>query len=307
MRKLLIIQTLVIMLGYGLAGCNEKENIVAYPTLEAYLQTQPTLSMFTQALEKANLQSFKNGPGPFTWFAPTNDAFIAAGITADSMNKMTAGALNYILLYHLINGDVTRKDMIAQNSFARATQMGSSVYLGRSGDTAFVNGNSILSADNKVSNGNLHILSRLNTPPNLKGNLQGVLNATGQNSLFIAALTKANRWTTLGSTSVYTVIAPTDAAMNAAGFTSAAITAAPTARIDSLVRYHLFSGFRLFTNDLGNNRTPPTFLGNTLTLQASGNGYNLRGKNNPAAIRITEANKLGTNGVVHLVDGVLRY
>ncbi len=67
------------------------------PALDDFLKSNTQLSMFSKALDKAGLETFKTGPGPFTWFAPSNDAFIAASITADSLNKMSPGQVNYLL------------------------------------------------------------------------------------------------------------------------------------------------------------------------------------------------------------------
>jgi transforming growth factor-beta-induced protein len=196
---------------------------------------------------------------------------------------------------------------VAQNSFARTSQNGQSFYIGKYVDSFYFNGFAMTSLDNRVSNGVVHVLSMFSVPPIVRGNLQTVLNATGQHSLFIAALTKANRWTTLGTTSVFTILAPTDAAMTAAGYTTTSISAAPVARMDSLVRYHMFSGSRLFSNDFGNKTSPGTFLSTTKTIVSSSFGRQFKGISNLTPVSVTVPNILGTNGVVHIIDGVLRY
>ena len=312
-RILKIFIPLIVAMFYLQACDNNDEEVASYPTMDTFLNSKPELSMFSQALDKAQLQTFKNGQGPFTWFAPSNEAFIAAGITQDSLNKMTAGQISYLLLYHLINPTtipivpVYTTDMVAQSSFAKASQIGQNFYLGKLLDSFYMNGFPMTSLDNRVDNGVVHITSAFNIPPNVRGNIQTILNSTGQHSLFIAALTKASRWTALGSTSVFTVNAPTDAAMTAAGYTSAAIAAAPVSRMDSLVRYHMFSGSRLFTNDLGNGTSPGTFLGNTKTIVSSNFGRRLKGQGNATPVGVIVPNILGSNGVVHTIDGVLRY
>lgn len=305
MKRLLYISVLILFATFSFSSC-EKNNSTTptYQTFAAFLQSQPTLSSFAKGLDRAQLESFKSGPGPFTWFAPTNDAFIAAGV---DVNLLTPGQLNYILLYHLINAEVTKKDMIAQTSFARTTQMGSSVFLGTNGDSSFINGTSVISSENRVDNGIINIINRVNIPPNLRGNIQSILTTTGQHSLFIAALTKANRWTLVGGTSIFTVLAPTDAAMTAAGYTLTTINASTVGKIDSIVRYHLFSGSRLFTNDFGNVTSQSTFLGTTSSVQPSSFGRKIKGKNNPTPLDIITSDLTGTNGVVHIINGVLRY
>ncbi|MDQ6756827.1 MAG: fasciclin domain-containing protein [Bacteroidota bacterium] len=315
MKRLIYCIPLFILASISFIGCKKNNNTATYPNFDEFIQSQPNLTTFSQALDKAQLQNFKTGPGPFTWFAPTNAAFSAAGISID---QMTAGQLSYILLYHLINATsdlqpVTTKDMYATTSFPRTTQMGSSVYFGQYKDSFYVNGSAIINPNNRLSNGYIHILNRLNIPPNLRGNNQSILNATGQHTLFIAALMKAiptgsttSRWAQLAS-STFTLLAPTDAAMTAAGYTTTSINAAPAAQIDSLVRYHMFSGSRFFTNDFASVPTQPTFLGTAATVQFSNNGRSVAGRKNSSPVGIITPDLLGTTGVVHIINGLLRY
>ena len=304
---------IIIAMVFCGSSCTKDDNEVSYPSFDEYLKSKSNLSMFSQSLDKAQLGSFKNGQGPFTWFAPSNDAFIAAGITQDSLNKMTAGTASYLLLYQLINPTsipltpVFTRDMIAQNSFAKTTQVGQNIYVGNYNDSFYVNGSSIIDKDIRVSNGVVHVLNRFNVPPVLRGNIQGLLNSTGQHSLFIAALTRANRWAALGTGSVFTVLAPTDAAMTAAGYSLASINSSTVGLMDSLVRYHMFSNNRLFTNDLGNKTTPGTMLGPTKTIQSSNIGKTFKGLSNATTVDAMTSDILGTNGIVHSIKGVLRY
>lgn len=303
----IICSSLIVLL---FSSCDKNDAPApVYPSLDSYLTTAGNMTIFKAALDKAQLQSFKEGPGPFTWIAPDDAAFQTALVTMDSLNKMTAGQANYLLQYHLINSSLTTIDMVALNSFPRATQLSStaSIYIGKLNNNYYANGSLLSSTDNRVSNGVVHVSSRLNIPPVLKGNLQSILNSTGQHSLFVAAITRAARWTSLGSASIFTVFAPNDAAMTAAGYSSASISATPVASIDSLVRYHMFSGTRLFTNDIGNKTSPGTFLSATKTLTGSADGTKIKGAANAAPIDIAKPDILGTNGVVHIINGVLKY
>lgn len=308
-KKILQTGLYLFIAAISFISCNDKDEVVVNPSLDSYINTAGNLTIFKAVLDKAQLQSFKDGQGPFTWIIPTDAAFQAAGVTMDSLNKMTAGQANYLLMYHLINGLVTSADMVGQNSFPRATQLSSTanIYIGQFNNSFFINGGILTSINNYVSNGIVHITNRVNIPPNLKGNIQSMLTASGQHSLFITALTRANRWTVVGSTSVFTVFAPTDAAMTAAGLTLTAINAAPVTSLDSIVRYHMFSGTRLFSNDIGNKTSPGTFLGTTFTLAGSGDGTKIKGKTNAAAFDISKPDILGTNGVVHVINGILKF
>jgi len=290
-----------------LVSCSKDEVVTPLPTIDDYLKSNTELSLYNAALDKAGLQAFKTGGGPFTWLAPTNAAFTTAGISADSINKMTQGTANYLLTYHIINARFATVDMIAQNSFPRATQQGTSVYVGRNANDFFINGSKITEGDKAVSNGLVHVINRVNIPPNLFGSLQTILSSTGQHSLFIAALTKANRWAQLSGTSIFSILAPTNEAMTSAGLTTDVIASATPGSVDSIVRYHYFNSLRMFSNDFGNKQTPQTALGAGRTITSSENGAKLKGKTNTSPVTIIKKDILGTNGVVHIIDGVLKY
>lgn len=307
MKHIKIYMCFLLAVSLTVVSCKKKDDVTVLPTMDDYLKSNSDLSLFSQLIDKAMLGDFKTGPGPFTWFAPTNAAFASVGINSDSINRMSSGTANYVAMYHLVNAQVGTIDMIAQNSFPRTTQQGSAVYLGKNGNNYFVNGATITSRDVQIANGTIHIINQVLVAPQLRGNLQGMLTATGQHTIFIAALNRASRWATLGTTSVFTVFAPNDVAMGAAGFTVASVTAAPVASIDSLVRYHYIANIRLFNNDLGNKETPQTALGPGRTLMSSGNGTQLRGKNNATPVSFSFTDRLGTNGVLHSINGVLRY
>jgi uncharacterized surface protein with fasciclin (FAS1) repeats len=308
MKQVNIYFLLLVVTGLAFAGCKQTNDTPVYPTISSYLQSQSDLSLFNAAIERAGLQAFKDGPGPFTWFAPTNDAFAAAGITLDSINRMKSGDISYILMYHLVNASFASNEMVAQNSFPRTTQLGQPVYIGRKGADYFVNGSRITSIDNRVANGYVHKINRINLPFLFTGNMQAILTKTGQHTLFIAALTRANRWAALSTTAVFTILAPTDNAMTAAGLTSAVIAATPVAKVDSIVRYHYFGSSRLFSNDFGTNvETPQTALGAGKTITSLESGNKLKGKTNVTPVNVTVKDILGSNGVIHIIDGVLSY
>lgn len=316
--KKIIASLLSVSIVMGFAACNDDDEVAPLPTLDTFLAGRSDLSMYTAAIEKAGLQDFKNGVGPFTWIAPNNAAFTAAGITPDSLNRMSQGDANYLVTYHILNPNtpgntpISTEDMIAQNSFPRGTVQGSGtanqVYLANNGVGAYINGTPIIDANIPLSNGMVHVIDRVNIPPARRGNVQSLLQATGQHTLFIQALTKANRWTQLSGASIFSVLAPTNTAMRNAGLDSTAIAQATVATVDSIVRYHYFNNIRLFTPDMGTNKeTPQTALGPGRTITSLNNGSQLRGKGNSSAVNVSGPNQLGTNGLIQVIDGVLRF
>jgi uncharacterized surface protein with fasciclin (FAS1) repeats len=314
--KLFKISFLVCAAVLLFSSCKKDEATVTLPDLDAYLKTQSNLSTFNAAIEKAQLSDFKKGPGPFSWLAPTNDAFTAAGITADSLNRMTQGAASYLVMYHILSSGsnpptaVLTKEMIAQFSVSRATQLGGTLaFMGQKGNDFFVNGSRITSGDNRLSNGVLHVINRVNTPPQLRGTIQAILQKTGQHNLFIALLNRASQWAQL-SAGTFTVLAPTDAAITALGApfnSSTTINTIPVTDATRIVRFHMFSGARLFNNDFKDGLSPSTMQGPGRSIRITSNGTGLAGPLNTAPVQFggTLRDVLGTNGVVHSLSGVL--
>ena len=311
-KNILFVCTAVILL----ASCKKEEPVVLQD-LDTFISKQSNLSTFNAALSKANLDEYKKGPGPFSWLAPTNDAFAAAGITADSLNKMSAGAVSYLLMYHVLRSNdnpskiVQTNEMISRFSVSRATQLdGALAFMGQKGSDFFVNGARIVSANNIVSNGIVHVIDRVNTPPVLRGNIQSILQVTGRHSLFIALLTRASQWAQL-TAGTFTVLAPTDSAMIAAGApfnTLTGINGLSVTDATRFSRFHMFSGARLFNNDFQDGLTPSTMQGPSSTIRVTNSGARLAGPNNTTPIEVggNLRDVLGTNGVVHSIAGVLR-
>jgi transforming growth factor-beta-induced protein len=307
-NKIILFTSISLILVFG--GCKKEEKTIDLPTFSEYLSSKSNLSIFSSAIDRAGLDNFKNGNGPFTWFAPSNDALTSIGITLDSVSRMTPGLASYFINYHLINSRFPTKEMVAQNSFPKTTQQGSSLYIGSNGGNFFANGSKITTVDGATANGLVHIIDRVNIPPQLIGTVQNILASTGQHTLFIAALNKATRWAPLATTSVFTIFAPTDVAMTNAGLSAGVIASLPAGvntRIDSIVRYHFFNSVRLFSNDLGTKETPQTALGAGRSVTSLENGLKIKGKNNSTPTLFIKNDILGTNGVVHIIDGVLKY
>ena len=113
-------------------------------------------------MKAAGLTETLQGPGPFTVFAPSDAAFKAlkAG-TLESLSKNPA-AVKDILLFHTVSGAVASKDV--KNSNAKAVN-GGALALAKSGDFVTVENGFVIKADVMASNGVIHIIDTVLTPP----------------------------------------------------------------------------------------------------------------------------------------------
>lgn len=264
-------------------------------------------STLESAVIKANLSSVLNGNGPFTVFAPDNEAFNASGVTSSVIQELSSDQLKEILLYHTLSSKVNSASIQTGSNIAVETANGDDVYITKNSNGVFVNGWKVKQADIMVSNGVIHSLERVLMPA--AGNLVEVAQANANLSYLVAAVLRASQGTTnvaqvLTSAGPFTVFAPTNQAFINAGFpTIAAIEAADPNTLASILTYHVLSA-RAFSSDLTNGQSLTTVNGGTLSV-ALGTTATIKGKANTTASTITSVNIMASNGVVHLIDQVL--
>ena len=116
------------------------------------------------ALAQAELVSTLQGDGPFTVFAPTDDAFAEAGIDLSTFDTDEENAtLADILLYHVVAGGVMSTDL-TDGMTATAVNNDSLVF-NVSADGVMVNDANVTLADVSASNGVIHVIDKVLMPP----------------------------------------------------------------------------------------------------------------------------------------------
>ena len=120
------------------------------------------------AVQAAGLVETLSGPGPFTVFAPTDEAFAAAleslGLTAEELLADTE-TLTSILTYHVIAGEVPSSQVVTMNGQSAATVNGAEVTITVEGDTVKVNDATVTAVDVEASNGVIHVIDSVLLPP----------------------------------------------------------------------------------------------------------------------------------------------
>ena len=115
------------------------------------------------ALSHANLVSTLQGDGPFTVFAPTDDAFTAAGIDLAALdNDEGKAALTDILLYHVVSGAVP-SSAVTDGMVAAAVNSDDLTF--SVGNGVMVNDANVVLADVMASNGIIHVIDKVLIPP----------------------------------------------------------------------------------------------------------------------------------------------
>jgi uncharacterized surface protein with fasciclin (FAS1) repeats len=116
------------------------------------------------ALQAAGLAETLKGKGPFTVFAPTDEAFgkLPAGTVDSLLKPENKDKLKAILLYHVVSGDVTAAQVVKLSS--AKTVNGQDVQIMVNGGTVMVNDARVVKADVVASNGVIHVIDTVLLP-----------------------------------------------------------------------------------------------------------------------------------------------
>ena len=142
-----------------LAGC------ASTPTPANLAETTartPQLSTLNKLIADAGLSDTLRGAGPYTVFAPSDEAFKA--VPAKTMQELAGNRemLQSVLRFHILPGAVMAADVKVGNA---KTVQGANVALGRAGTFVTVEEAMVQEADIKATNGVVHIVDRVLIPP----------------------------------------------------------------------------------------------------------------------------------------------
>jgi len=265
----------------------------------------PELSTLVTALKAADLVATLSGNGPFTVFAPTNKAFEALpnGVLANLLKPENKAELVDLLTYHVDSGRFLAKDLMDMQMIT--TVEGKNATVRVSGGTVLINTAKVIAADNLATNGVVHIVDAVLMPsdapkPPAPKTIVDLAVATPELSTLVAALKAADLVGTLASKGPFTVFAPTNKAFAALppGTLTNLLKPENKAQLVDLLTYHVDSG-RLLAKDLMDMQMITTVEGKKVTVRVFGSTILI----NDA--RVTAADNLATNGVVHIIDAVL--
>jgi len=305
------ITAVAIALGFGLVACNDDDDtpIIETNTIVDVASGNANFSTLVAAVDRADLVATLSSPGPFTVFAPTNDAFedflTANGLTADQL--LANPDLANILSYHVVNGSVASSDVTPGRV---STVAGDPFFVSQAPNgNLWINGSAqITQTDIEASNGIIHVLNNVIVSPtqNIAEIATGFAGAAEpQFTQLVAGLVRANLVDafTGGFDDNLTVFAPTDAAFEALyealGPDVNGIDDIEIGLLTNVLRYHVVPA-RAFSQDLRQDASLPTLLTDSnLTVDLA----NLQ--INESGLVADLLNIHATNGVIHVIDRVL--
>lgn len=301
---------LMLLLGTLAVAC-KKSHTSGPKTIYQTISGSSQYSFLTAAVNKAGLVDALNetGKNDLTLFAPTNDAFMAAGFnSAADLAKVPDTTLAKILLYHVLDSKVEAAQIPQASNTPVVTLNGQPLYATRTSDgKVFINGVGVTKANIECSNGVIHEINRVLMPAT--GNIVEAAIANPDFSLLVAAVLRASQGSTdvaavLSGAGPFTVFAPTNEAFMNAGFANeAAINAADPNTLTSILTYHVIGG-RIFSSDLTDGAMPATVNGEKVTISLT-SGAQVKGTSNTTPSNIVATDIVTTNGVIHVIDEVL--
>lgn len=264
------------------------------------------------AVEAAGLVDTLKGEGPFTVFAPTDDAFAAIPKeTLDALLADPTGDLTQILLYHVVPGKVMAADVT--DGLEATTAQGGTVKFSVVDGTVKINDATIVTTDIEASNGVIHVIDAVIMPPSgeeaapaeaapAEAELADIVDtavSAGSFNTLVAAVQAAGLVDTLKGEGPFTVFAPTDDAFAAIPkATLDALLADPSGDLTQILLYHVVPG-KVMAADVTDGLEAATAQGGTVKFTVADGTVKI----NDATIVTTDIET--SNGVIHVIDAVI--
>jgi len=301
----------ILLLSLFIYSCDDDNDDTIMPVTNTIVDVavNNNLSSLVAAVTRADLAGTLSSPGPFTVFAPTNEAFqglLDSNADWNSVNDIPVETLRSVLLFHVLSGEVKSTDLAdiyVNTSSTGPNDEALSLQVEVTGAIEFNGDAKPVIVDVEASNGVVHVIDKVMLPPNV---VTVALNNAGFTSL-VAALTD-NRHTTnfvdvLNGEGPYTVFAPTNDAFQALLDSNAnwnSLGDIPIATLEAVLLYHVV-GANVQSDELENGDV--STLSGTITIDLT-NGAQIK-TSSSQTINIILTDVQGTNGVVHAIDTVL--
>ncbi|MGD2123206.1 MAG: fasciclin domain-containing protein [Gemmatimonadota bacterium] len=290
---------IMLPLAIALGACEDDDDPINIQEPTDIVQTAQDAGSFSTlltALDAAGLTSALQGDGPFTVFAPTDEAF--AAIDSEVLTDLLGDneLLTAVLTYHVVPGRFTSTDVAGLSE--APTLNGKDVALSFDGMNVMVDEAMVIAADVEASNGIIHVVDQVLLPEAIADIVQTARGAEIFNTL-LTAVEAAGLTDVLKGEGPFTVFAPTDAAFAAIDADALNALLADQEALTSVLTYHVVPGALAAAEVLASSSLP--------TANGAEAAISLDGDGNP---RIDDAIIIGTdiaarNGIVHVIDRVI--
>ena len=290
----------VLLFALVLTGCDSEDlgdSNPETPTIADYVTEIAAFSSLSEAVQEAGLAETLETGGPFTVFAPTNEAFSPPiDVTLDEQVGQK------VLLHHVVSGAVT-SDQLSDGQTVAPLE-GSALTIGV-GDNITVNRATVTNADANAENGVVHVIDRLLADAVDRATL------TPRFTIFARLVAEAGLDGALrapGANDGRTIFAPTNAAL------LAALDANDNGQIESgeipgnaadILSYHVLDSVFLAADVPTTETAVPSLEGSDLTVVRDEESGGVTVNPNDENASVVVADVVVDNGVIHGIDTVL--
>jgi len=322
-----------------LSSCSDDDDMptIQVPATVVDVATNNNFTQLAAALNATNLTGVLQGDGPFTVFAPTNDAFQAvldSNASWNTVDDIPQATLTKVLLNHVVSGSNLASATLTANpgyTSVEATGTGSnnlSLYYNLNGNTLELNGGDgttsaprngadVTTADLFAQNGVVHVINKVMFLPTVVDHAIANPNFT----TLVQALT-----TETPTTDFVSILSDTDEATGNAPFTVFAPTndgfqdlldsnmnwdtladVAAAVNLPAVLQHHVLVNANVRSSGLTPNgvTSPMTLQGQTIDITLPGTNGNIAGGSGNMGGGIIAVDVQADNGVIHVLDTVL--
>lgn len=250
------------------------------------------------ALTAAGLVDAVKGPGPFTVFAPTDEAF--AKVPKETLEMLlkpeNKEKLKAVLTYHVVPGKVMAKDVVGLKG-AKSLN-GQRIDVKVDGSKVSVDGANVVATDIACTNGVIHVIDSVILPAS--DNIPAVATKAGKFSTLLAAAKAAGLVDALSGDKALTVFAPTDEAFGKLpkGTVESLLKPENVDKLKAILLFHVVEG-RVYSEDALKAKTAATLQGGKVEISVKDGAAYVNG----AKILATDID--AGNGVIHVIDSVI--
>ncbi len=283
----------------GLAQADASHKKDELPTIVQIAATAGNFNTLVAAVKAAGLADTLSGKGPFTVFAPTDEAFAKLGkdAIADLLKPENKAKLASILTYHVAGADLPASKVVKMDSIP--SLQGQNLAIVVKDGKVTVDGANVVKTDIVGKNGVIHVIDAVILP---KANLVETASKAGNFTTLLAAATAAGLADTLAKGGPFTVFAPTDEAFAKLGKDTIADLLKPEnkAKLTAILKHHVVAGSVMAktavtlteAGTIGETKLALSFDKKSGTLTVGG-------------AKVIAADVVAGNGVIHVVDSVI--
>ncbi|MEM7754480.1 MAG: fasciclin domain-containing protein [Planctomycetota bacterium] len=250
------------------------------------------------AATAAGLADVLGSDGPFTVFAPTDEAFakLPAGTVESLLKPENKATLKAILKYHVVSGRLDAGHVTSASALDTVNGQRAGIEVNSHG--ARIAGVNIIKTDISASNGIIHVVDSV-MMPSTKDLVDTAVDA-GSFTTLAAAVKAAGLVSTLQSEGPFTVFAPTDEAFAKlpAGTVESLLRPENRDQLKAVLLFHVVPG-RVYADQALSAGTATTAQGEDIAISAASGRAFVNGA------RILSTDIDATNGVIHVIDTVL--